>query len=41
LDADGFKAALAQADAGQIAEYRAQADEAARPFFAELLKDKT
>ena len=35
LDADGLKAALAQADAGHIAGYRAQADEAARPFFAE------
>ena len=35
LDADGLKAALAQADAGQIAGYRAQADEAARPYCAE------
>jgi len=34
LDADGLKAALAQADAGQIADYRAQADEAARAYFA-------
>ena len=34
LDADGLKAALAEADAGQIAGYRAQADEGARPFFA-------
>ena len=33
LDADGLKAALAQADAGQIARYRAQADEAARAYF--------
>jgi predicted dinucleotide-binding enzyme len=41
LDADELKAALAQADTGQIAEYRSQADEAARPFFAKHLKDKT
>jgi predicted dinucleotide-binding enzyme len=34
LDADGLRAALAQADAGQIARYRAEADEAARPYFA-------
>jgi predicted dinucleotide-binding enzyme len=34
LDADGLRAALAQADAGQIAGYRAQADEAARPYFS-------
>jgi len=34
LDANGLKAALAQADMGQIAEYRSQADEVARPFFA-------
>jgi 8-hydroxy-5-deazaflavin:NADPH oxidoreductase len=33
LDADGLRAALAQADAGQIARYRAEADEAARPYF--------
>jgi hypothetical protein len=33
LDADGLSAALAQADAGQIARYRAEADEAARPYF--------
>ena len=33
LDADGLKAALRQADAGQIARYRAEADEAARPYF--------
>lgn len=33
LDADGLEAALAQADAGQIARYRAQADEAARAYF--------
>jgi hypothetical protein len=33
LDADGLKAALAQADAGLIARYRAQADEAARAYF--------
>lgn len=34
LDTDGLKATLAQADAGKIAEYRAQADEAARPYFS-------
>lgn len=34
LDADGLSAALAQADAGEIARYRAEADEAARPYFA-------
>jgi 8-hydroxy-5-deazaflavin:NADPH oxidoreductase len=34
LDTDGLKAALAQADAGQIARYRAEADEAASPYFA-------
>ena len=33
LDADELKAALAQADAGQIADYRAEADEAARAYF--------
>jgi len=33
LDSDGLKAALAQANAGQIADYRAQADEAARAYF--------
>jgi 8-hydroxy-5-deazaflavin:NADPH oxidoreductase len=33
LEADGLRAALAQADAGRIADYRAQADEAARPYF--------
>jgi hypothetical protein len=34
LDADGLRAALAQADAGEVARYRADADEAARPYFA-------
>ena len=34
LDTDGLKDALARADATQIADYRAQADEAARPYFA-------
>jgi predicted dinucleotide-binding enzyme len=34
LDAEGLQATLAQADAGQIAGYRAQADEAARPYFS-------
>jgi len=33
LDVDGLKAALMQAEVGRIAEYRAQADEAARPYF--------
>ena len=33
LDKGGLKAALAQADAGQIARYRAEADEAARAYF--------
>jgi predicted dinucleotide-binding enzyme len=33
LDRDGLQAALAQANASQIANYRAQADEAARPYF--------
>jgi predicted dinucleotide-binding enzyme len=33
LGATAMKAALAQADHGQIAAYRAQADEAARPYF--------
>jgi predicted dinucleotide-binding enzyme len=34
LNVDGLKAALAQADAGQIASYRAEADESARAYFA-------
>ena len=33
LDADGLRTALAQADAGQLARYRAEADEAARAWF--------
>ena len=33
LDTAGLEAALAKADAAQIPEYRAQADEAARPYF--------
>jgi predicted dinucleotide-binding enzyme len=33
LDVDGLKTALAQADPGQIADYRARADEAARAYF--------
>ena len=33
LDADGLRAALAEADAGQLARYRAEADEAARAWF--------
>lgn len=35
LDTEGLKAALAQADAGKIADYRAQADEAIRAYFAQ------
>lgn len=35
LDAGGLKAALAQAYAGLIADYRARADEAVRAYFAE------
>jgi 8-hydroxy-5-deazaflavin:NADPH oxidoreductase len=35
LNAAELKAALAQTDAGQIARYRAEADEAARPYFTE------
>jgi predicted dinucleotide-binding enzyme len=34
LNVDGLRAALSQADAGQTARYRAEADEAARPYFA-------
>jgi predicted dinucleotide-binding enzyme len=34
LNVDELRAALAQADAGQTARYRAEADEAARPYFA-------
>lgn len=34
LGTAGLKAALAQADAGKMAHYRAEADEAARPYFA-------
>ena len=34
LDADGLRTALAQADAQQVARYRAEADDAARPYFA-------
>jgi predicted dinucleotide-binding enzyme len=34
LDENGLRAALARADAGQIADYRAHADEVARPYFA-------
>lgn len=35
LDAAALKTALARADAGKTAHYRAQADEAARPYFAQ------
>lgn len=41
LDAGGLKAALAQADAEQIAGYRAQADEDASASFAEHREGKT
>lgn len=34
LDAEGLKAALAKADAGQVASYRAQANEEAKAYFA-------
>ena len=34
LDTDGLRAALAQADAGQVARYRAEADDAARAYFS-------
>jgi predicted dinucleotide-binding enzyme len=34
LDAGGLRATLAQADARQIARYRAEADDAARPYFS-------
>jgi predicted dinucleotide-binding enzyme len=34
LDTDALKAALAQADAGRVAEYRAQANESVRAYFA-------
>jgi predicted dinucleotide-binding enzyme len=34
LDANGLRAALAQADAGQVARYRAEADKAARAYFS-------
>jgi predicted dinucleotide-binding enzyme len=34
LEAAGLKTALAQADAGKVAYYRAVADEAARPYFS-------
>lgn len=38
LDAADLKAALAQADRGQITTYRAQADEVARPYFVTNLR---
>ncbi len=34
LDVSALRAALSQADAGQIAAYRAEADDAARPYFS-------
>jgi predicted dinucleotide-binding enzyme len=41
LDIKGLKAALAEADAAQIPAYRAQADEAARAYFAGDVKGQT
>jgi 8-hydroxy-5-deazaflavin:NADPH oxidoreductase len=41
LDVAGLKAALARADAEQIAGYRAAADEAARPYFAQAIARPT
>ena len=41
LDVNGLKAALAEADAAQIAAYRTQADEAARAYFAGDVKGPT
>lgn len=41
LDVTGLKAALAEADAAQIPAYRAQADEAARAYFAGIAKGQT
>jgi 8-hydroxy-5-deazaflavin:NADPH oxidoreductase len=41
LDMAGLKAALAQADAREIARYRAEADEAARPYFAAQQDSRT
>jgi predicted dinucleotide-binding enzyme len=41
LDAKGLKAALAQAEAGQIARYRAQADDDARAYFTKQHERKT
>lgn len=38
LDRDALQAALAQADHGKVAAYRAEADEALRAFFADQLK---
>jgi predicted dinucleotide-binding enzyme len=35
LDAGGLRTALAQADAGQVARYRAEADEGARAYFSD------
>lgn len=40
LDVEGIEAALAKADATQIAIYRAQADETARPYFAADVTDQ-
>lgn len=41
LDIKGLKTALAEADAAQIPAYRAQADEAARAYFAGIAKGQT
>jgi hypothetical protein len=40
LDINKLKAALAKADAAQLAAYRAQADETARAYFAADVKDR-
>jgi hypothetical protein len=40
-DMDRLKAALTQAEAGQIANYRVQADEAVNAYFAEHRKGRT
>lgn len=41
LDAAALKAALAQAEKGKIEQYRAQADEAARPYFSQAVSPST
>jgi hypothetical protein len=41
LDVAALKAALAQAEKGKIEQYRAQADEAARPYFSQAVLPST